>query len=207
MRFRSVVFVGTAAALIAGAGIAVAALPTARQVGNDVRVFDRTLACKTRSGFVRVFAQTGAALKPGESGFLDVNGDPASTALGVNKGLPIALVVAGDRGPDPNRGARVDMTNCARTTNRVPLTGKGLPTPVAFSVRAICPTGGKALVRLRYTYVPGAHSRDFLVGGRMVSAVLAVRSYRSLKSVAFAKLGAGGTKLQFSYAPACRTPN
>jgi hypothetical protein len=39
----------------------------------------------------------------------------------------------------------------------------------------------------------------------MLSAEVAVGSYTTLKAVAFAKLGAEGTSLQFSYASGCRT--
>jgi hypothetical protein len=119
--------------------------------------------------------------------------------------LPLAGVIAKNDGLELYRGAYVDMKNCTRTITKVPLTGRGLLAPVAFDVAAVCPTSGRVLVRLRYTYVPGVHNRNFQVGGRMVSALLAVRSYRTLKQIVFARLTAGGLKLQLSYAGSCTT--
>jgi hypothetical protein len=192
--------------LVVGSGIALASVRPSAQLA----VFDRTVVCKTRIGYVRVAAGRNNG-QPHSGGVLNVNGDssrgtlapPGGTAV---SGLPIAMVIALTAPDDLHfRGASADMKNCARTTNRVPLTGKGLPAPVAFDATAICPTGGRVLVRLRYTYVPGPHSPDFDVGGRMLSASLAIRSYRTLKPVVFAELTAGGTKLRFFSASSCTT--
>jgi hypothetical protein len=167
------------------------------------------VVCKTTVGYVRVSAGPGTN-EPYDGGVLDANGDPRSGALRSpgqpgSGGLPLAGVIAKDDGLERYRGAYVNMNNCTRTTNKVPLTGKGLLAPVAFDVAAVCPTGGRVLVRLRYAYVPAVHNRDFQAGGRMVVAFLAVRTYKGLKPLVFAKLTAGGLKLRFSSAPACTT--
>jgi hypothetical protein len=202
---RKVIITLAVASLAAGIGVTFAGGRPSAPAANPTRVFDRTVACKTRVGAVRVLAQTGAARTPGQGGFIDVNGDPSGIGLQTGYGLPFALAVADDQDPDVYRGVRVDTKNCTRTANRVPLTSKGLPAPVAFTAKVICVTGAKALVRLRYRYVPGAHDPGLQVGGRMLSAEVAVRSYTTLKPVAFAKLGAEGTSLEFSYASGCRT--
>jgi hypothetical protein len=188
------------ALLAVGSGAALASVTPSTEPTGPTKVFDRTLVCKTRIGFVRVSA--GAGSSAGEGGF-SLNGDSSRGIFGPG-GLPLANVVAVDPGPEAYRGVYVEMKNCARTTNKVPLTSNGLPAPVAFDVTAICPTGGRVLVRLRYTYVPGAHHRHFQAGGRMLSAQLAVRSYKTLKPVLFVNLTGGGTKLQFFSANACR---
>jgi hypothetical protein len=189
--------------------VAGGALASARDTADAIRVFDRTVVCRTTVGYVRVAAGPGTG-EPYDGGVLDVNGDPRSGALHSpgqpgNGGLPLAGVIAKDDGLELRRGAYVDMKNCARTTNKVPLNGKGLLAPVAFNVAAVCPTGGRVLVRLRYTYVPGVHNRDYQVGGRMVVALLAVRSYRTFAPIAFAKLSAGGLQLRFASARSCTT--
>lgn len=203
------------AAVVVVAALVVGTAPTfARGVpsahdASPPRVFDRTVVCKTTIGYVRVAAGPGTPA-PYHGGVLDVNGDPGSGALRSpgqpgTGGLPLAGVIAKDDGLERYRGAYVNMSNCTRTTNEVPLTGKGLLAPVTFDVTAMCPTNGRVLVRLRYTYEPGVHNRNFQVGGRMLSALLAVRSYRKLKPIVFARLTAGGLKLQFSYAGSCTT--
>lgn len=203
------VIVFVVAAFVAGTGLTFDRGTASAQFAAGTRVFDRTVVCRTTVGYVRVSAGPGTN-EPYDGGVLDVNGDPRSGALRSpgqtgSGGLPLAGVIAKDDGLELYRGAYVDMTNCARTTNKVPLTRRGLLAPTAFDVAAMCPTGGRVLVRLRYTYVPGIHNRDFQVGGRMVVAFLAVRSYMTLKPVVFAKLSAGGLKLQFSSASSCTT--
>jgi hypothetical protein len=200
---RGLVVAVVVAALVAGSAL------THARGASATRVFDRTVVCRTTVGYVRVAAGPGTS-QPYDGGVLDANGDPSSGALRSpgqpgSGGLPLAGVIAKDDGLELYRGAYVDLKNCSRTTNNVPLTGKGLLPPVGFNVSAVCPTGGRVLVRLRYTYVPGVHNRDFQVGGRMVAGLLAVRSYGTLKPVVFGKLTAGGLKLQFSSARSCTT--
>jgi hypothetical protein len=188
--------------LVAGNGLAV-------QPAAPIRVFDRTVVCRTTVGYVRVSAGPGTN-EPYDGGVLDINGDPRSGALRSpgqpgSGGLPLAGVLAKDDGLELYRGAYVNMNNCRRTTNTVPLTGRDLLAPVAFDVAATCPTGGRVLVRLRYAYVPGVHNRDFQVGGRTVSALIAVRSYRTLRPIVFGRLTAGGLETRLAYAGACTT--
>jgi hypothetical protein len=65
-----------------------------------------------------------------------------------------------------------------------------------------CPLG-RVLVRLRYAYVPGAHPAFTEVGGRFISAALAVRSFRTLKPLAFATLTRTGLRAQLYSAASC----
>jgi hypothetical protein len=195
---RILIVAGMASTLAAVTATALAAVPTGDS--DTTRVFERTVVCKTKIGFVSVGARP-----IGEGryhpGILFVT----DNLSGVGTSPSFAVVVAVNSGPDLNtRGVSVDTKRCTRTSNAVPLTRKGLPSPVPFGVSAICPTGGRVLVHLRYTYVPGTHHPDLQVGGRTISALLAIRSYKTLKAVAFVKLTAGGTKLQFSYAGSCR---
>jgi hypothetical protein len=208
-RARKAVIALVVAALVVGSALAFAHGVRPAHAASATRVFDRTVVCRTTVGYVRVAAGPGAN-QPYDGGVLDANGDPSSGALRSpgqpgSGGRPLAGVIAKDDGLELYRGAYVDMKNCTRTTNKVPLTGRGLLAPVAFDVSSVCPTGGRVLVRLRYTYVPGVHNRDFQVGGRLVAAFLAIRSYGTLKPVVFAKLSAGGLKLQFSSARSCTT--
>jgi hypothetical protein len=195
--------------LVAGSGVALARGRPSAPAASPTRVFDRTVVCKVSFGYARASAGPGTR-EPYDGGVLDVNGDPRSGALRSpgqpgHGGLPLAGVIAKDGGLELYRGAYVNMKNCTRTTNKVPLTAKGLLAPVGFNIAAVCPTGGRVLVRLRYTYVPGVHNREFQVGGRMVSALLAVRSYKTLKPIVFARLDAGGLKLRFSSSNSCTT--
>lgn len=199
---------GRGAALPVPVNLVAAALvlaPLAHAPG-PAQVFDRTVVCTT-TGYVRVAGGPGTPA-PYDGGALDANGDPRSGALRSpgqpgSGGLPLAGVIAKNDGLELYRGAYVNTKNCMPTRNRVPLTSKGLLAPVAFDVTAVCPTGGRVLVRLRYTYVSGVHNRDFQVGGRMRSAFLAVRSYRTLQPIAFARLDAGGLRMRLSYARSC----
>jgi hypothetical protein len=170
------------------------------RVSSEIKVFDRTVVCATRIGWISVGGGP-RGTDTSHPGTLYVNGDSSSGSL------PLAGVQAVTSRPDPppTRGAYLDTKHCSPTTNKVPLTRKGLPAPVAFGADATCPTGGRVLVHLRYTYVPGEHHPYFDVGGRLISASLAVRAYRTLKPVAFAALTAGGRKFQFSSARSCRT--
>jgi hypothetical protein len=190
-RSRSIIVAVSAAVLLAG--------PSFGRVSSEVKVFDRTVVCGTRIGWISVGGGP-RGTNMSHPGQLYVNGDSSGGSL------PLAGVQVVSSNPDPtSRGAYLDTKHCSRTTNSVPLTRKGLPAPVAFGADATCPTGGRVLVHLRYTYVPGAHHPYFKVGGRLISASLAVRTYRTLKPVAFAALTAGGRTFQFSTAAVCRT--
>jgi hypothetical protein len=192
--FRRFIVIG-ASALLAECVIAVAAAPSALIAGGT-RVFDRTVVCTTRLGWVRV---GGGPLGDGpyHPGILSVANSNGDTS-------PFAIVFAlnGASGL-AQRGAYLDSKRCSPSRTRVPLTRKGLPAPVPFGADAICPTGGRILVHLRYTYVPGAHNPKFPAGGRLVSASLAVRAYETLKPVAFGELTDGGRTLRFTNALGC----
>jgi hypothetical protein len=191
MGFRSIIVAVFAVLLLAG--------PSFARVSSEIKVFDRTVVCATRIGWIRVGGGP-RGTDASHPGGLYVNGDSSAGSL------PLAGVQAVSSNPGPpTRGAYLDTKHCSPTANKVPLTRKGLPAPVAFGRDATCPTGGRVLVHLRYTYVPGAHHSYFTVGGRLISASLAVRAYKTLKPVAFASLTAGGNTFQFSSAPACRT--
>lgn len=182
--------------LIAECVITVAAGLPSVQVAGSQRVFERTVVCTTRLGWVRV---GGGPLGDGPY-------HPAILTVANSNGdtSPFAFVFAlkGEAGLK-QRGAFVDRKRCRPTRKSVPLTGKGLPAPVPFGADAICPAGGRILVHLRYVYVPGAHNPDFPAGGRLLSAALAVRADKTQKPFAFGKLTAGGTKLQFTNALGC----
>jgi hypothetical protein len=137
-------------------------------------------------GWVSVGASPDAGVTPG---LVSVNGNPAAGTL-----LPFV-------GVDTDRGAYVDTRRCRSTNIRVPLTARGLPGPPALvNVGVSCPTPGRVLVHVRYEYVTGAHAKGY-VGGRLVSASLAVRTYKTRKPLAFAKLTVNGTRSQFFNAP------
>jgi hypothetical protein len=189
-RSRSIVAV-SAAVFLAG--------PSFGRLSSEIKVFDRTVVCATRTGWINVGGGP-RGRDTSHPGRLSVHGYWSGDSLS------LAGVQGVSSWPDPTmRGAYLDPKHCSPTTNSVPLTRKGLPAPVAFGADAICPTGARVLVHLRYAYVPGAHHPFFKVGGRLISASLAVRTYKTLKPVAFAALTAGGRKFQFSTAPACRT--
>jgi hypothetical protein len=156
-------------------------------------VFDRTFVCTTGEG------------GPEISGNPVVDQGRIPGGVGVDRtftGGHSTLVVAGTYYPGLRSGVVVDKDHCKRSANRVPLTRKGLPGPPAGRGVVRCPLG-RVLVRLRYTYLPGPRPAQAEVGGRLISAVLAVRSYRTLKPLAFANLTANGEKLQLYTAASC----
>jgi hypothetical protein len=174
-------------ALLLAAVTAVSALPT-EHAAAPAKVFDRTLVCTTGDG------------GPGIYGAPGPRADRTPGGVGVSRnftGGSLPLVAAGTRD-----GAYIDKQHCKRSANRVPLTRKGLPGPPAGVGSVKCPVG-RVLVRLRYTYVPGSHPPQSEVGGRLISAAIAVRSYRTLKPLAFADLTAHGGKLQLFSAASC----
>jgi hypothetical protein len=153
------------------------------------KVFDRTLVCSTGDG------------GPSVSGRPAFRSSRHSATLGLTRRYtggtwPLVYV--------DSSGAYVDAQHCARTTNRVRLTRKGLPnTPLVFgSVK--CPLG-RVLVRLRYSYNAGALPvpRGYSAKGGLISAFLAIRSYKTLKPLAFARLTDKGRKLQLYSATSC----
>jgi hypothetical protein len=53
--------------------------------------------------------------------------------------------------------------------------------------------------------VPGSHAAGYDVGGRLISAFLAARTYRTRKPLAFARLTANGKTSQLYSAASCTT--
>jgi hypothetical protein len=188
---RSIIVAVLAAGFLIGGSFA--------RVSSEVKIFDRTVVCATRNGLVAVGGGP-RGRDASHPGVLHVEGGGSNASS-----LRLAGVQAVTSSPGlPTRGAYLDTDHCTRTANRVQLTSKGLPAPVAFGADATCPVGGRVLLHLRYTYIPGEHHPYFDVGGRLVSASLAVRAYKTLKPVAFAALTAGGRKFQFATARTCR---
>lgn len=155
------------------------------------KVFDRTLVCVTGDG------------GPLVSGGPARSGDPDPGYLLLEQrftGGTSEIFWAKSKW-----GVFIDKKHCTRSTNRVPLTRKGLPDPPLRIGAVECPVG-RVLVRIRYTYVPGPHPALTEVGGRFISAELAVRSYRTLTPLAFAKLTANGRKMLLYSAASCTYP-
>jgi hypothetical protein len=142
--------------------VALASPAVAAGQGNATKVFDRTWVCSTGDG------------GPTVGGSPVVSGNPASGQVYLVRkytGGSWPLVTAARR-----TGVFIDSAHCTRTTNRVSLTTKGLPAEPVLVGGMKCPAG-RVLARLRST-------SD---NGRLVSAFLAVRSYKTLKPVAFAR--------------------
>jgi hypothetical protein len=151
-------------------------------------VFDRTLVCAT-----------------GVAG-PKIHGAPRGSFGGARGGVAVARTLTGSAPllieVGPRSGVFIDKQYCSRSTNRVPLTRKGLPGPPRAFGSVRCPFG-RVLVRLRYTYLPGPHPPSSEVGGRLISAAIAVRTYRTLKPLAFVSLTTDATNLQFYSAASC----
>jgi predicted aconitase with swiveling domain len=163
------------------------AFRTIAAVGETPRVLDRTLVCAMGQGSVNVGASPDAGVTPG-----------VVTVTGNSTGGTFPFVSI-----DTDRGAYIDARHCRSTSIRVPLTPKGLPGPPAVTnTDAACPTPGRVLVRIRYEYLPGPHAKGY-VGGRLRSASLAVRLYKTKRPLAFAKLTLNGTRSQFFSAASC----
>jgi hypothetical protein len=113
--------------------------------------------------------------------------------------LPFAAVIA-------DRGGYVNSKRCTRTQIHLQLTRKGLPGPaIRFGTTARCPVGGRIILRLRFTYVPGPAPAHYVTGGRVRSAFLVVRTFRTQKPLAFARLTANGQTSQLYSAASCTT--
>jgi hypothetical protein len=172
---------------ISASGIALGSVGPATE-GATPKVFSRTLVCSTGDG------------GPNVGGSPKIEGNPISGALFLERrytGGSSTLAYAG------TVGALVDKRYCALTVNRVPLTRKGLPADAIKFGSVTCPLG-RVLVRLRYTYVAGARPREGVdVNGRLVSAFLAVRSYKTLKPLAFVRLTDSGRKFELYSAASC----
>lgn len=163
------------------------AFRTIAGAGETPRVLDRTLVCAMGQGWVNVGASPDAGVTPG-----------VVVVTGNSTGATFPFVSV-----DTERGAYIDRKHCRSTSIRVPLTPKGLPGPPAVTnTDAACPTPGRVLVHIRYEYLPGRHAKGY-VGGRLRSASLAVRLYKTKRPLAFAKLTANGTKSQFFSAASC----
>lgn len=180
MRLRGFITLGVVALVLAVVPTTPAAQP--------VKIFDRTLVCTTGDGGPLISAITQTRIFPPSIGI-------DRTFTGGHSTL--VVVTAG-----PKSVLAVDEQFCKPSTNRVPLTHKGLPSPPSAFGFVKCPVG-RVLIRLRYTYVPGPHRRDADLGGRLISAVLAVRSYRTLKPLALATLSAKGPPVRLYNANVC----
>jgi hypothetical protein len=182
---RAVIAAGTVTSLVVGSGVAAAAI-TPLDDAEVTKVLDRTLVCSTGEGGPEIEGGPKTAHHPG--GF---------SLVRRYTGGRTELVGAG------TTAAYVDTKYCAPTTNKVPLTRKGLPGPPVLSGK--CPLG-RVLVRLRYTYTSTNAEPPpyrYTVFGRLISAYLAVRSYRTPKPLAFAKFTEGGREFELYTAPSC----
>jgi hypothetical protein len=191
---------GRTVAVVAGASLALA---TAVDIsgGPSPKVLDKTVVCEDDDFVVTV----GSAPKTTHNrGGLGADDAGSMSAPGANPDLATLPFAAADT----DRGAFVNTRRCKPTTIRVPLTRKGLPgPPVAFGAAARCPVAGRFLLRLRYTYVPAPPPppERYMVGGWLISAFLAVRTYRTRKPLAFARLTANGNTSQLYSASSCRS--
>jgi hypothetical protein len=150
------------------------------QAAPAPKVFDRTFVCTTGDG------------GPKFSGKPDTPGDPDSGFMLRERTFTGGTSEILDVG---SRYVVIDKAYCKRSANRVALTRRGLPGPPMAIGGVKCPAG-RVLIRVRYTYVPGPHPDLAEVGGQLISASLAARSYRTLKPLAYATLTAKGRKLQ-----------
>jgi hypothetical protein len=165
----------------------VSGLALAGNAAAASRVLDRTMVCALGQGWVQVGVAPDVRTTPG---ILAVTGNSAAGTF------PFVSI-------DTERGAFVDTKRCRGTAIRVPLSAKGLPGPPAvFNTGATCQTPGRVLVHVRYEYLPGNHAKGY-VCGRMVSAALAFRVYKTRRPVTFARLTANGTKSKFFNAASC----
>jgi hypothetical protein len=158
------------------------------------KVFDRTLICFAGDGGPQI---SGApVLDRSHPGGVGLTG----TRTGGDNWF---LVSAGTHYPTLLSAVAVDDEHCRRTANRVPLSREGLPGPPLGIGAVRCPAG-RVLARIRYTYVPGPRPPSTEIGGRLLSAALAVRSYRTLRPLAFVSLTDSGRKLRLYSSAACR---
>jgi hypothetical protein len=161
------------------------------QAEAAAKVFDRTLVCVTGDG------------GPLISGAPTVSGKPNPGYLLLEQrftGGTAEIFWA-----DSKWGVHIDGKQCTRSTNKVPLTRKGLPGPPLRIGAAECPFG-RVLLRIRYTYVPGPHPTNTEIGGRFISAEMAVRSYRTLKPLAYGTLTKNGRTMLLYSSPSCTYP-
>jgi hypothetical protein len=161
---------------------------TGGQAATKPKVFDRTLVCASGDGGPRI------------------SGQPTRESDRTGGGVLLERTFTGGTKEifwiDSRWGVHIDRRQCKRSANTVPLTRKGLPGPPMQIGAVKCPVG-KVLLRVRYTYVAGAHPTNTEVGGRMVSTEVAVRSYGTLKPLAYAKLTAGGKTFRLYSAYSC----
>src|SRR5919199_4276270 len=198
------------AVVIVGVAMATAVIPTevAAAPGAASAVFDRTLVCATNevagARLVTVWIAPTLPEQPPRAGEIGVNAGPRS---GVNANvirpgtLAAAFAESGAFG-----GALYDRKQCRPTRTRVPLTAKGLPGPaIRYTVNVICPAPKRVLVHLRYTYVPARPLKPLMVGGRLLTASLAVRNAATGKPIAFGALDRAGYRARLYSAAACET--
>jgi hypothetical protein len=183
---RAAVVAAVLTAFVVATAFAGAALrPTG--LTAPAKVLDRTLVCSTGEGGPMVGGGPKTAMNPGGLGLERqfTGGHTSRVAVGTTS-------------------AYVDRQYCAPTANRVALSRKGLPGPPTAG-GVTCPLG-RVLVRLRYTYTPTNAEPPpwkYTVLGRLTSAFLAVRSYKTLEPLAFARLTAGGRTFQLYTASSC----
>jgi hypothetical protein len=163
----------------------------AGQAATEPKVFDRTYVCSSGDGGPRIFGQP----------FRESDRSAGSVVIEktFTGGTHEIFWV------DARWGVHVDAQQCKRSTNRVPLTRTGLTNPPMAVGGVKCPVG-KFLLRVRYTYVPGEHPTNTIVGGRLVLAEVAVRTYARLKPLAYVRLTADGKTFRLYSAYAC-TPS
>jgi hypothetical protein len=173
-------------AIAVGAVALIAA--AAGEAATPPKVFDRTLVCTSGDGGPRI------------------SGQPTRLSDRTGGGVLLERTFTGGTEEifwiDSRWGVHIDRQQCKRSANKVPLTRKGLPGPPMQIGAVKCPVG-KVLLRVRYTYVPAAHPTNTEVGGRMISTEVAIRSYGTLKPLAYAKLTANGKTLRLYSAYSC----
>lgn len=177
--------------MVRAAGVVIIALVAVAggQAAVKPKVFDRTVVCSSGDGGPRIFGQPFRENDQSAAGSIVLE----RTFTGGSE--EIFWV-------DARWGVHIDPKQCKRSTNRVPLTRKGLPDPPMAVGGVRCPVG-KFLLRVRYTYVPGEHPTNTIVGGRLLSVEVALRTYTRLKPLAYAKLTAGGKQFRLYGAVSC----
>jgi hypothetical protein len=195
---RQLVALVGGAALALATGIA-AATAAPERLAVTPKVLDKTFVCDNADGVVTV----GSAPKTtNHRGGVAADDAVSMSAPGPTSDLANFPFAAADT----DQGAFVNAKRCKPTAIRIALTRKGLPgPPVLFGAAARCPVAGRFLLRLRYTYLPGPSPAAYAIGGRLISAFLAVRTYRSRKPLAFARLTANGNVSQLYSASSCTT--
>jgi hypothetical protein len=189
------VVVGASLALVAAIEAADAAHP--EREAMTTKVLDKTIVCANDDGVVTVGSAQKTTNHRGGVAADDAVSMSAPGATADLTNFPFAAA-------DTDQGAFVNTKRCKPTTIRVALTRKGLPgPPVVFGSAARCAVGTRLVLRLRYTHVPGPAPARYAVGGRLISAFLAVRTYRTSKPLAFARLTANGNTSQLYSASSC----